>query len=699
MDVTAGHVDDGEEGEPATAAVSADLGVHRLRDLSSRDRLLALALALALLVAPLTSAIRMWGTWTPTSDNALIELRVRDVGSSRTPLIGQPSTSGNYGKSRQNAAHPGPIEFYLLAPGVRALGGPVGMLLTTALITGVSVLVAAWAVFRQLGRGAGLAASVVLAAVMWASGAAAMVNPISSSIGRFPLLCSVVLLWCLLCGDVRLLALTCAFVSFTLQQHLSVVPVTLVVTAVGFAGLLVTLVRNGALRDPERRREATRSGLIAGIVTLVLWSPVIYEQITSSTGNLTRILRYAGDDTRGSVGNASALRQLAHALGLPPLLGRINLTGYNLVARVPVYTAITAAVAVALLIFAWIHWRREKPRLGALVLMTGALAVGGFINGTNVPASLEQGRIAFYHWAFILAFLEVLILVLAVAPPLWRWARTQELWQRPAVTALAAPVVLVLVLAPAIGNLVIPRTDNKLPYTIPRSAIDAAVSKIRAQRGQFDEPTLLLSRGERTFTGLREAVAARLDAEGIDVLNPAILAGAVHKDRLVGHRQPRSAIVVATNVGGPPKGIPGRLIGTADPSPGFDRQAFALLVRQAQAAPRLVLGDAFERKLRAETPRLLALHGRSKGTRKFVAERMRSIESTLSRLTTQPADVLSHEWVLRLLASTPLAQPVLDHDALESVLRTFPKACAGCPKDDFIIDVTLIAHRPLGLRP
>src|SRR4029079_11283323 len=107
-------------------------------------------------------------------------------------------------------------------------------------------------------RGAGLAASVALAAVMWASGAAAMVNPISSSVGRFPLLCSVVLLWCLLCGDVRLLALTCAFVSFTLQQHLSVVPVTLVVTAVGLGGLLVTLIRNGAFRDPDRRREVTR---------------------------------------------------------------------------------------------------------------------------------------------------------------------------------------------------------------------------------------------------------------------------------------------------------------------------------------------------------------------------------------------------------------------------------------------------------
>src|SRR3954469_13027023 len=143
-DVTAGHLQDDQDSEPATAPASAGLGVHRLRDLRSRERLVAVALALALLVAPVTSAIRMWDTWTPTGDNALIELRVRDVGTSRTPLIGQPATTSNYQEGRKRASHPGPIEFYLLAPGVRALGGPVGMLLTTAMITGVSVLVAAW---------------------------------------------------------------------------------------------------------------------------------------------------------------------------------------------------------------------------------------------------------------------------------------------------------------------------------------------------------------------------------------------------------------------------------------------------------------------------------------------------------------------------------------------------------------------------
>ena len=186
----------------------------------------------------------------------MIELRARDVFTSRAPLVGQPSTSGHYGQDDRNAAHPGPIEFYLLAPAERLLGGGVGMLSTTAVLNGFCVLVAAWGVFRQLGRWAGLAAAAALAAVMWTTGARVMVDPLSSSIGRFPLLCSVVLLWCLMCGDVRLLALTCAVVSFTAQQHLSVVPTIAFVSVVGGVGLGMALVRGGVFKNRVRRQEA-----------------------------------------------------------------------------------------------------------------------------------------------------------------------------------------------------------------------------------------------------------------------------------------------------------------------------------------------------------------------------------------------------------------------------------------------------------
>ena len=446
------------QAEPTSTVDGGLPSVHRLRDLGPRDRLIALVLGLVLLVAPVSSAVRQFGTWTPGGDDALIELRARDVATSQRPLIGQPSSSSLYGRRERNAAHPGPIEFYLLAPAERVLGGGMGMLSTIAAISGASVVVAAWAVFRQLGRGAGLAAAVALAAVMWTSGAAAIVDPRSSAVGRFPLLCSVVLVWCLVCGDVRLLALTCAWLSFTLQQHLSIVPCRRAHRRGRCGGP-----RSGAraARRASRPRRPPDGGAKRRCGQPWSVSSCGPRSCTSSSpgrpGNLERIARYAGDKTRSDVGYGSALRQVAHAIGLPPLLGRINVTGPDMLARVSVVTGVSAVAAVVLLIAGAVLWRRKNPRLTALVVVAGAVVVGGLINGANVPNSLEQTRIAFYHWAFTLAFLEFLILLLAVSPPLWRWFTHENRTDRSCCQGLAGPLVCLLVLAPAVGNLIVHR--------------------------------------------------------------------------------------------------------------------------------------------------------------------------------------------------------------------------------------------------
>ena len=79
------------------APVGASAGpraVHRLRDLDRRDRWWGLALGAALLLAPVVALAGYLGDWTPTGDAALMGLRALDVGTSRTPLLGQPSSSG-----------------------------------------------------------------------------------------------------------------------------------------------------------------------------------------------------------------------------------------------------------------------------------------------------------------------------------------------------------------------------------------------------------------------------------------------------------------------------------------------------------------------------------------------------------------------------------------------------------------------------
>ena len=113
--------------------------IHRLRDLDRRGRIAAGVLALLLVLIPLVAAAANHGRWEPQGDDALIELRARDVATVRNPLVGQPSTSGTYGTDTANVAHPGPLGFVVLAPGARLFGEVWGILLSTAAVAAASL--------------------------------------------------------------------------------------------------------------------------------------------------------------------------------------------------------------------------------------------------------------------------------------------------------------------------------------------------------------------------------------------------------------------------------------------------------------------------------------------------------------------------------------------------------------------------------
>ena len=78
---------------------------------------LAALVGLPLIVA--TMALRR-PHWYPVLDLAMTEMRLRDVGTRHTPLIGLP---GRIGPSlAEQGSHPGPLSFYLLAPLYRLFG-------------------------------------------------------------------------------------------------------------------------------------------------------------------------------------------------------------------------------------------------------------------------------------------------------------------------------------------------------------------------------------------------------------------------------------------------------------------------------------------------------------------------------------------------------------------------------------------------
>jgi hypothetical protein len=507
--------------------------IHRLRDLDRAGRTTAAILAAALLVAPVVALIHYLPDWVPTQDPAMMALRALDVGTSRTPLVGQPSLAHLYIDSH-TVHHLGPIHFYLLAPFVRVFGAQTGMLLVSVLLTGTCLLIAAWAVFRQLGAAAGVLAAVILGAVTYTTGASSLVNPVSSNMAGYPLLCSAVLLWCLMCGDLCLLPLTTAVVSFTAQQHLSVLPALGVMTIAGAVGLLLAVVRAPEDGRPSRRSLLRWGGVAAGIAG-VMWLPVVVQQLFGTTPNLSRVATFAISDDRATLGYGAGLRQVVHVLGLPPVLGQDNINAYWLNRTVPLVTWLTAGAVVAAAVVAALAWRRTRPRRALLVVMAGVLVAAGLVNGSSVPTgTYETYRLAFYHWIFPLTFVVVLVLALAAFELITRL----PIERRAAMRVGSIAVAVLAIAAPNVVNAWQDRWLNSLSAAfspIDRDTVDQLTDQVMAHRDDLDGPVVLIARGQSRSWGFHQALALALEERGVRVEQPGYEAMFVAEDRW-GHR-------------------------------------------------------------------------------------------------------------------------------------------------------------------
>lgn len=442
--------------------------VHRLRDLDRRGWLVVAAVVAALVAPFVASVVRAVDVgWTPSNDEALITLRVRDVLAGELPLIGQPSTAEQYATT-DPPHHPGPIEFYLLVPFVAALGSDVGVLVGAGAFNVAGVLVAAWVAFRRAGPAVGLGAAVVLAGVAWAQGLAVLTDPISSNMGGIPLLGLAALAWAVVDGDLRLLPLAAAFFAFVCQQHLAIVGVATGTAAWAGLGLVLAVATWARTRRGDRAPATDEPGDGASddgasghgtgavpspwpwigaavAVSVVAWLPVLVDQFWG-TGNVGRMASFAGSSERPSLGPVSGLRQAVRALGVPPLLLRTDLTGDDIRAPLGVASWIAGALVSAALVALVVRDRRRLPARAALAATALVVAGVGAWNGSNVPNSLEAGRINFYRWTFVASALTWIALAWVTAEVLVRAApavtRARRAFAGAALAALAVVSVL-----------------------------------------------------------------------------------------------------------------------------------------------------------------------------------------------------------------------------------------------------------------
>ena len=247
------------------------------------DRISWLLIA-AMLVPVAVAAVRVvtgLDGFHATSDNALNELIVRDIG--KHPVLLGPF-------ARNGWSHPGPLLYYLLWTPYRVFGSKSSAMLVGALMINGAAIATTIAIAKRWG-GFVLAVPVALACgvliVQLPNGF--LEDPWNPFITVLPFGAFLMVAWAATCGDRWALPLAAFVGSFCAQTH------------VGYAALVATVLawcvwRVVRGRKEPRIRGTEPRGVVAlawaSIVFAIVWAPPVIEQLLHSPGNLRAIFRY-----------------------------------------------------------------------------------------------------------------------------------------------------------------------------------------------------------------------------------------------------------------------------------------------------------------------------------------------------------------------------------------------------------------------
>jgi hypothetical protein len=373
--------------------------------ITSRDRAIAVGVTLVDVAVVVGRALAAPHDWLPTTDWALIELRVRDVGSS-FPLLGAPSAARFH--------HPGPLLYLLLAPVYRLAGAsPWALALSTAVVNAAAVAGTAWTAWR---RGRLPLVVLTLAVLVWLLGslpAAFTRDPWNPWMAVIPFFWFVLLVWSVVDDDLVALLLAAFVGSVVLQAHIGY----LFLVGVAFGVMAVTVARGAwrrRTRDPDgwatHRRTVLTATLAAGAVLLVVWTPPLVQQLTTTPGNVSLGRQaFADSARRPRLTPAGTLDVLATETGgLAPWL-----TGdepVDTIANIVIPgSAPTLIVPLALLAAGLaLGWRNRSARR-----FVGVVA-GADLVGALTVARLEADRV----FPYVVRFLWALAALTALAA-LW----------------------------------------------------------------------------------------------------------------------------------------------------------------------------------------------------------------------------------------------------------------------------------------
>ena len=465
--------------------------------------------------------------WVPVADRGIIATRAHDVFTSHMPLVGQYSLAGEVTGRVTHSL--GPMLFWLLAP-TAYNGSDVGMTVTMGALNTLCI-VGAVALARRRGGRVLMVMTAVAIALMCQSLAAETFHDIwNPSAGLFPFTLLIFLCWSLACGDYRLLPLTVLVASFTVQTHLTYLPPTLALLAVGLGGLAVgSIVRRRRGTPGLRRRALVGWGLATVLVAAFCWSATIDGQLTEHPGNLTLVVESA-TKPKATLGDEVGWHAVVHAVGITPWWLQTPKSRWQRKYEVrstpsALATNSTIAMLAALVLMAAVALVRRRRDVATLALTALVLcpALGAVAASTPTPRRLSA-TLGYTMWwgsqagmVVWLALAWVLVLVLA-----WAVRKAARGMPHPTGRLVALGSVLLTLAgigaAAAVGNAVAAQAtpDEHATLYKPIRAIDARLARLVPRGGSVVLEGLLDGATEPVKPSVRYFLVAR----GTRVLAP-----------------------------------------------------------------------------------------------------------------------------------------------------------------------------------
>ena len=490
----------------------------------------AIGLALVPFVASgIALIVRVGGDYHPSADQALIELQIRDIGH-HSVLLGPYSRFGWF--------HPGPILYYLLWIPYRLTGSSSLSLCFAALTISAATVVGIALVVRRRGGLPLVLLTLFLVGLLTSSLGAQFFRDVwNPNITVLPFVLLVLLAWSMSCGEAWALPWTAGVGTFLVQTHVSYGFVTLTAVGAGLVGGAITLWRRRGDAHQAARRSWLRAAVGAGIVLVVLWLPVVLQQVTKEPGNLGTLLRFFRDHD-GEHSYADAWHVLASQLSIWPdwlrgdVVRNIYSGAVDLSGGTPLAFGALLLVGVAV-----VSWRRAKDafRLDAIV---GVVVVGGVVSVSRVVGEIFPYLVV---WAWALGMLVWLAI---------GWSAVRGWEERVTVDERRDHTIARVALGLGVAGLIIVTAVNTVDAaragnldTVGSRAVNGLTQKVRAELPPGDGVVEIRAIGGAGSTWAGAGIADELEHEGIATRVAPDLGFAYGPDRVLGNERVRLVVL------------------------------------------------------------------------------------------------------------------------------------------------------------